>query len=261
MIVLLSPAKTIDVESEPVVDSDRQPLWLDRSETLAEAWRTRTATQLAESMKISASLAELNRRRWSDWEQPIPSAGSSPALYAFRGDVYRGLAADRWTPKQVLYADDHVRILSGLHGMLRPLDRILPYRLEMGTRVGSDISGAIGGSKDLYAYWGDDVADRLDDDVAATKSRSILNLASKEYSRVARLDRAGVGVVSPVFEEMKDGTPKMITLYAKIARGAMASWVVRKRVRSAEGLKRFAEVGYRFDETRSSPERPVFVRG
>ena len=260
MLILLSPAKTIDVDRTPSVATDRQPRWLERSSELADALRPLSVTQLKALMKVSEKLAELNRGRWADWERPIPSAGSAPAVFAFRGDVYRGLDADGWTPAQIRYADEHLRILSGLHGVLRPLDRILPYRLEMGTKLSSDAVAGLD-AKTLYDFWDGTIAHSLVDDLTRTKSRYVLNLASKEYSDAAKLKDVPVEVVSPTFEEVKNGKPKMVTLFAKVARGTMASWVIRNKVRTPRKLRTFAEDGYRLDDDRSTDTRPVFVRG
>ena len=206
-------------------------------------------------MGISAKLSELNHQRFQDWEAPHLKIGSKAAVFAFQGDVYRGLKASDWTTKQVMYAQDHLRILSGLYGVLRPLDKILPYRLEMGTSLKTP-SG-----KDLYAFWGTQVAEHLRKQLQSSKSKFLLNLASQEYFKVVDQETLDWPVISPAFKEFKNGKYKIISIFAKLARGEMATWVIKNKVKTIKKLTQFSEDGYRYDADQSTDEVPVFVRG
>jgi len=254
MLVLLSPAKTLDFESAcPPAAS--QPRWIDQAAVIAAILKKQTPPRLKRLMGISDSLAELNHQRFQDWcPDPTPDQ-SRAAIFAFRGDVYQTLRAETLTAKQLDYAQDHLRLISGLYGILRPLDAILPYRLEMGTSM-RDLAG-----KDLYALWSDPVTESVADDLQATRSRCLLNLASNEYGKAVRFGELGVPVIAPVFRENKDGRYRTISYFAKRARGEMARWVIREKVRTAAKLTRFSEDGYRYDEAGSTPDRPLFLRG
>ncbi len=176
-------------------------------------------------------------------------------MFAFQGDVYRGLHADRFTAKQIERAQKQLRILSGLYGVLRPLDRILPYRLEMGTPLANSRG------KDLYAFWGERITQQIADAMRVDRSRCLLNLASNEYFRSIDKNTLPAPVVAPAFKEFKNGSYKIISFFAKKARGTMAAWVIRNRVRTAAKLTQFAEDGYRYDEESSTTCLPVFLRG
>lgn len=260
MIVVLSPAKTLDFEtavpSKTVAANQyTRPLLIKEAAELVGVLRQYRSSELGDLMGISEKLADLNHARFSDWETPHPKTGSKAAVFAFQGDVYRGLQANQWTSKQVLDAQSRLRILSGLYGVLRPLDRILPYRLEMGTRLENDRGN------DLYAFWGDKVAAQLQRDMQSTKSKFLLNLASVEYFKSVAGGGFELPVVSPVFKEYKNGKYKIISLFAKVARGSMASWVIRHRVKTINKLIQFQEDGYRYDGDSSSDRQPVFLRG
>ena len=255
MQILLSPAKTLDFESPPPHGAASTPRLLHRTARLIEELKQLSPQRIGELMNVSAKLAQLNHGRFRDFEIPHPDNGVAPAVYAFRGDVYRGLQADDWTDRNVQYAQKHLRILSGLYGVLRPLDSILPYRLEMGTSL------PIESFRQLYEFWGDDVGQVLERDRGEEGDRCVLNLASQEYYKSTRLTSSSVPVVAPAFKEIRDGKPKMITLFAKVARGRMASWVVRHRVRTVKRLLKFDEDGYAYEASLSSEAAPVFVRG
>lgn len=260
MLIVLSPAKTLDFESAitprlpATKTSDRQPIFIDQSRRLAERLKRETPAGLRQMMGISEPLAELNHQRFQDWEAPHPTQGSKEAMFAFQGDVYQGLQAETFTTRQIERAQDQLRILSGLYGVLRPLDRMLPYRLEMGTSLEGDWG------KDLYAFWGDQVAEVLADQMQQNRSRFLLNLASNEYIRVVNQSRLPAPVVSPAFKEVKNGKARIISFFAKKARGAMAAWVIRKQVKTVAKLIQFAEDGYRYHPEASTPSVPVFER-
>ncbi|KAA1258470.1 hypothetical protein LF1_09900 [Rubripirellula obstinata] len=255
MIIVLSPAKTLDFETASPTDKTTRPALLKDASVLAEVCKQKSPEDLRQLMGISQKLAELNHQRFSDWEAPHPKLGSKAALFAFQGDVYRGLKAAEWTTKQIEYSQDHLRVLSGLYGLLRPLDRMLPYRLEMGTSLASDRG------KDLYAFWGDKIAKQLRKQMDATKSKHLLNLASQEYFKSIDQSVLDCPIVSPAFKEWKNGKFKIIAIFAKLARGSMASWVVKNKVKTVNKLIQFDEDGYRYDAESSTPTVPVFVRG
>lgn len=255
MLSILSPAKTLDFDSASPVPDTTKPALVKDSAILAETLKSFTPPQLGDLMGISTKLAELNHERFQDWEASHPKLGSKAAIFAFQGDVYRGLQAGNWTKTQVSYSQDHLRILSGLYGVLRPLDKILPYRLEMGTSLKTSRG------KDLYAFWGTQVADQLRSQLQATKSKCLLNLASQEYFKVVDRNTLDWPVVSPAFKEFKNGKYKIISIFAKLARGEMAAWVVKNKVKTIKKLTQFSEDGYRYDADQSTDEVPVFVRG
>lgn len=255
MIIVLSPAKTLDFESPSPTEKSTRPALMKDAAVLAEICKLQSPDDLRKLMGISDKLVELNHQRFSDWESPHLKLGSKPALFAFQGDVYRGLKAGDWTQKQIEYSQDHLRILSGLYGVLRPLDRMQPYRLEMGTSLANERG------KDLYAFWGDRIANQLQKQIVATKSKCLLNLASQEYFKSVDQSAVDCPVVSPAFKEFKNGNYKIIAIFAKLARGSMASWVVKNRVRTVQKLTQFDLDGYRYDADTSTANVPVFVRG
>lgn len=257
MLVLLSPAKKLDFESLAATRRYSQPRLLDRSAELIGILRTKTPDEVAALMHLSDELGALNAQRYRDFETPFTPTNARAAVLAFAGDVYQGLAASTtFGERDFTEAQKTIRILSGLYGVLRPLDLIQPYRLEMGTRLATDYG------KDLYAFWGDQVTEVLAADLAASPAPEVvLNLASVEYSGVVNHDLLGAQVISPRFEEvLPDGRRRMVSFYAKRARGEMAGWVVRHRIRSARRLRDFDESGYRYDAQQSTRSTPVFVR-
>lgn len=260
MLILLSPAKTLDFDSSPKRKRTTVPRLMDQTAELAQVLKVFSPSELGALMGVSDKLAQLNFDRFQDFEIPMPKAGTRPAIDAFQGDVYTGLQAESFTDKQIDYAQSHLRILSGLYGVLRPLDRMLPYRLEMGTRLKTPYG------KDLYAFWGDHLQKLLQKDLNAAGGKTVLNLASKEYWRSARMEglresNSGLQIVAPVFKERRGGELKQITLFAKQARGLMAAWAIRQKAKTPAKLTRFDAEGYQYVPDLSSPERPLFVRG
>ena len=257
MLIVVSPAKALDFERPLPTKKYSVATMLDHSARLASIMAGKSPDDLARLMKISPALAELNFERFQDWEPPTGPGDARPAVLAFDGDTYQGMdAVGTFGERDFTHAQKVLRILSGLHGVLRPLDLIHPYRLEMGSRVRHDDGG------DLYSYWGDRISDRLDEDLAASPGAKVLvNLASAEYFRAVRPERITGRVVTPRFLDAKgDGDYATIGFFAKRARGAMAGWIVRERVTSAAALAEFDEGGYRFDAGRSSRDEPVFTR-
>ena len=256
MLTVLSPAKSLDYESKLPTRKHSEPRLLTQSEGLIEIMRTKTPADISALMHISDELAHLNATRYGQWVREHTTANARPALLAFNGDVYQGMQAAAFEARDFTDAQKTLRILSGLYGLLRPLDLISPYRLEMGTKLASS-RGAT-----LYDWWGCRVTDLLAKDLEASPGAPVVvNLASNEYTKVIDRDRLGARVVSPRFEDRDaSGRPRIVSFYAKRARGAMAGWLVRNRVRSAARLVDFDGDGYVFDEARSTRDEPVFVR-
>jgi cytoplasmic iron level regulating protein YaaA (DUF328/UPF0246 family) len=258
MLFLLSPAKTLDYDTPvraPVLKKATDPLFTDRAAELIDVLRQKSPAQVASLMDLSDKLAALNVARYGAWQPEATPANSKPAVLAFNGDVYEGLDAKTLKAADLAWAQEHLVILSGLYGALRPLDRLQPYRLEMGTAL------ATPRGKDLYAYWGDTVADHLNERLAGEKSPVVVNLASVEYARVALRQTLTARVVDCQFEERKGGGYKVISFFAKQARGMMARYAIEHRVRRPEQLRGFNAGGYVLAPEMSTPERLVFRRG
>jgi cytoplasmic iron level regulating protein YaaA (DUF328/UPF0246 family) len=258
MLYLLSPAKALDYETPTppaVAKLATEPLFIERSTELIDLMRAHSAAEVSALMDLSDTLAALNVARYAAWSPRFTPANSKPAVLAFDGDVYGGLHALELGVAALRWAQQHLVILSGLHGALRPLDRLQPYRLEMGTRLPNRHG------PDLYAYWGDTVAEYLNARAAADATPVIVNLASTEYFHVADRKRVLVPrVIDCVFEDWKNGRYKIISFFAKRARGLMARHAIDRRVATPAGLKTFAAEGYRFDAADSTPDRFVFRR-
>ncbi len=257
MLILLSPAKSLDYESKPATKKHSEPRLLDRSAELVDILAPMGPRDLRDLMDISSDLAEENAARFQDWERPFTTKNSRAAVLAFNGDVYRGLDAPAsFGERDYTHAQKTIRILSGLYGVLRPLDLMQPYRLEMGTKLKNPAG------RDLYAYWGNQITDVLNEDLAASPGAfAVVNLASNEYFGAVRPDRLDGTLVSPVFLDAKsDEDPKIKAFFAKQARGAMAGWMVRERVTTMKGLKDFTGMGYSFDKDRSTRSSPTFTR-
>lgn len=257
MLILLSPAKSLDYESPLPKVTPSQPRLLDESERLVEVMRTKSVADLARLAGISDELAALNAERWASFRTPFTSRNARPAVLAFNGDVYQGMdARHRFGTRDYTEAQKTVRILSGLYGVLRPLDLIQPYRLEMGSRLTTDRG------RSLYDWWGPRITAVLHEDLAASPgARVVVNLASGEYFGAVRPDELDAPVVSPRFEDTDArGRRSVVSFFAKRARGELAAWLVLNRVRSASALTAFDGVGYRYDKASSTREVPVFVR-
>ncbi len=257
MLIVVSPAKSLDFESPLPTRKHSDPTMLDRAAELAEIMARKSPDELAKMMSISEGLAELNFERFQDWEPPFTPENARPALLAFSGDVYLGLdAANTFTERDYTHAQKVLRILSGLYGVLRPLDLIQPYRLEMGSKLQTDRG------PDLYSFWGDDITARINDDLASSPGAPVLvNLASNEYFGSLRPELLEGQIVTPVFLDSKHGGDyRMVSFFAKRARGVMAGWIIKERIKTAKALLGFEGMGYRYDRDRSSPDRPVFIR-
>ena len=257
MIALLSPAKSLDTQSALPTRKSSQPRLLERSVELIEVMRRKSPDEVAELMGLSPDLAALNVERYHDFTTPFTRRNARPAVLLFDGDVYQGMdARGRFGERDYTHAQKTVRILSGLYGLLRPLDLVQPYRLEMGTRVATQRG------QTLYDYWGGDITDLLNADLAASPGPEVVvNLASEEYFRAVRADALDGRLISPRFVDADpQGRYRMVSFFAKRARGEMAAWLVLNRVRSARALRTFDGAGYRYDPSQSTPDAPVFVR-
>ena len=255
MIIVLSPAKTLDYESPLPTKKHTEPLFPERAAELVDILAAKTPSEIGSLMGISDSLAELNFERYQDWEPTFTPNNSRPAILAFKGDVYHGLAVAAFDARDLNYAQNHLRILSGLYGVLRPLDLMQPYRLEMGSKLRNPAG------RDLYSYWGDTITERLNADLEGSRPKALINLASQEYFGAVNTQKLDARVITPVFKDFKNDEYKIISFFAKHARGVMASWVIRNRVETLKGLADFAEHGYRFSPDDSTTDRPVYLRG
>ncbi|WP_303783373.1 peroxide stress protein YaaA [Azovibrio restrictus] len=255
MFMLLSPAKSLDFETPvPAGLPCTQPGWLQESAALIECLRQLSPAQVAALMDLSDKLAVLNVTRYAEWSLPFTPENAKQAVLAFNGDVYEGLDAPRLQADDLEWAQAHLGILSGLYGLLRPLDLIQPYRLEMGTKLANSRG------KDLYAWWGDRLRDAVQAATEASGTPVLVNLASEEYFKAVRPQTLRVPVIQPVFEDWKGGRYKIISFYAKRARGLMARYAIEQRIDDPEGLKDFNREGYAFDPAASEGDSWVFRR-
>lgn len=259
MLLVLSPAKTLDFEKPLPAAAQSlpqtQPVFRKQATTLVKQLQTLEARDLKDLMSISDKLAELNQERYLNFDVNNDPNHAKAALFAFQGDVYQGMDAASLSAKAVAFAQDHVRILSGLYGVLKPLDSMQPYRLEMGTKL------QVGKHNSLYAFWGDQVAKQLMKELKAQGDDVLLNLASNEYFKVLKQKALTARVVNVDFKDEKNGKYKVISFFAKKARGAMARYVAQEQINSVEGVKTFTGEGYRFDEEASIDDHLVFLRG
>lgn len=254
MLLLLSPAKTLDYETPPHVAAHTKPLFAKEAAALIDLLREKSPAEIASLMHLSDHLAQLNAARYAAWSPRFTAANSKQAVLAFNGDVYEGLDAATLSAEQLDWAQQHLVILSGLYGVLRPLDRMQPYRLEMGTRL-SNPRG-----KDLYAWWGSTIAQYLDERLAEDETPVVVNLASEEYFKAVDRKMLRGRVIQCVFEDWKGGLYKVISFHAKRARGLMARYAIEKRLTKPAQLQRFTSEGYAFDAGASEPDRLVFRR-
>lgn len=257
MLTLLSPAKSLDYESKLPTRKATEPRMLDQAEQLIDVLRDKSVAEVRELMDISEDLAVLNVERYQDFTTPFTPDNARPAVLAFAGDVYTGMdAIGTFGERDFTEANKTVRILSGLYGVLRPLDLMQPYRLEMGTKLSTERGDR------LYDFWGDRITEQLNADLADSPGpEGFVNLASNEYFSAVDTSKLDGKVISPRFlDEDKSGNFKVIAFWAKQARGAMAGWIVRERVRTYTGLTEFDLDGYRYDPDRSTSDEPTFVR-
>ena len=254
MLAIISPAKTLDFETLSLTNSSSCPEFLDHSQNLIDTLRTVPQSKLCSLMSISSKLAALNEQRYQDWSLPFTTSNAKQAIMAFKGDVYTGFTFEEYNEKDFAYAQKHLRILSGLYGLLRPLDLIQPYRLEMGTKL------ATPQGKNLYDFWGSKLTNALNGAIKNSGIQILVNLASNEYYNAIDKTVLQGRVITPIFKDYKNGDLKIISFFAKKARGAMSDYLVRHRINKPEGLKEFKGLGYRFNENLTKNDNWVFTR-
>ncbi len=254
MLIVISPAKTLDFDAAPASIKHTQPGMLSQSEQLIDILTTKSPLDIEKMMKISPKLAELNVERYHTWNRPFTKQNAKQAILAFKGDVYTGLEAENFDDTDFDYAQSHLCILSGLYGLLRPLDLMQAYRLEMGTKLENP------NGKNLYDFWGNSITENINKKLKAIDSNSLLNLASNEYFKsVKKQDLAG-DIVTPVFKDWKNGQYKIISFYAKKARGVMSAWVIKNKIDDIDRLTTFNQTGYEYSQNDSDALNPVFLR-
>ena len=254
MLIVISPAKNLDYDTPPSTANFSQPDFLEHSQQLIEELRELSVQDIAELMKLSDKLASLNVARYESFSQPFDAANAKQAVLAFNGDVYAGLEATSLTEAQLQFAQQHLRILSGLYGLLRPLDLMQPYRLEMGTKFANQRG------KDLYQFWGNLLTDELNRLLAEQSEQVLVNLASNEYFKAVKAKNIRGRIITPVFKDLKNGQYKIISFYAKKARGLMSRYIIENGLTEAEQIKGFDLAGYRFAESMSEGDSWVFTR-
>ncbi|MFL2704621.1 MAG: peroxide stress protein YaaA [Gammaproteobacteria bacterium] len=254
MLIVLSPAKTLDYSVDPK-SNHTAPQFLSQSSKLIKTLKEKEPKDIASLMGLSDKLATLNFDRYQSWKAAKSvSSDAKPSMLVFKGDVYQGLNAEDFSNKDLKFAQKHLRILSGLYGILRPMDIMKPYRLEMGTKLETSKG------KNLYEFWGELVQNNVIDDLSSQKSDLLINLASKEYFSVLGKMPEFINVVSPVFKDYKSGKYKIISFYAKKARGLMARWIIQNKITDFEELINFDIDGYKYSKAESTTSEPVFLR-
>ena len=254
MLTVISPAKTLDYETPPTTRKATQPALLDKSAALVKDARRLSPGQIASLMGISDKLAALNHERFMNWGRPFDRNNARQSVLAFKGDVYTGLDAGSLSAADLDFAQKRLRILSGLYGVLRPLDLMQPYRLEMGLKFRNS------GGKNLYEFWGADITDALNAQLASLKSDVLVNLASGEYFKAVQPKALNAEIITPVFKDRKGDKYRVISFFAKKARGQMARYIIEKRLDDPAGIKRFQRDGYRYNKAESTAWEWVFTR-
>ena len=252
MLILISPAKRLNVNDIIETDTTTNPFFIKEAEFLVTSLRKKTPREISKLMGISDSLAKLNSQRFIDWSKD--HSGARQAIFTFDGDVYSGLDAYNFSKNDLKTAQKYLRILSGLYGVLRPLDHLWPYRLEMGTKI------KVRQHNNLYSFWSKEVSKRINQEIAESKSQLVLNLASNEYSKV--IDRKAISkkIIDVTFKDKKNGIYKVISFNAKKARGMMAKYVIKNRIRELDKVKNFCDGGYAFSSDDSSTDTLTFLK-
>lgn len=256
MKIIISPAKSLEFKKDIPYETYSKPEFLNCAEYLIKELKRLSKEEIVSLMNISYKLSEMNFYRYQSWNKDL-NEGTRQAIYAFDGDVYKGLNAYDFNELEIDFAQNNLRILSGLYGVIRPLDLIKPYRLEMGIKLKNNMGD------NLYTYWEDILTNYINNDLKDDKEKILLNLASKEYYKVLNrqyIDK-DIKVLSPVFKEYKDGNYKIITIYTKKARGLMANYIIKNKINKLEQLKEFNSEGYAFRDNMSTEENLVFTRG
>lgn len=255
MVIILSPAKTLNFDIKPQTSRFSQPDFTKEAEIIVDVLKKFSPSRLQKLMHINPKLAELNASRYMEWHLPFNPGNAKPALLVFKGEVYNGLKADSLTESGLLFAQDHLRILSGLYGALRPLDLMQPYRLEIGTSL------KVNRQKDLYHFWGDKLTRHVNGLLEGTHQKYVINLASDEYFNALDQNKLNAEIIKPVFKDYSGGAYKFITVYGKKARGMMARFIIQNQITEVEKLKLFDEEGYFYNDKMSEGNTWVFTRG
>jgi len=254
MLLVISPAKTLDYDTPPTTQVFSQPAYLADAQALISRARKYSSADIADIMKVSAKIADLNVERFEQWHTPFTPANAKQAVLAFKGDVYSGLDASSFNEADFSFAQAHLRILSGLYGLLRPLDLMQAYRLEMGRKIDNERG------KNLYEFWGDKIAEGLNVQLESLASRYLVNLASNEYLKSVKLNTLQAEIITPEFKDYKNGQYKMMGVYAKKARGMLSRYVIQNQITDPEAMKAFNQDGYLFNEEMSAGNTWVFAR-
>ena len=255
MLTLLSPAKTLDFETKPKTEKASKPVFSANANKLVKKMQEKSPKDISRLMGISENLANLNADRFRNFSVRGGSQKQRrQAILAFKGDVYQGLNAQSFTERDFTFAQKHLRILSGLYGLLKPLDLIQPHRLEMGTRLKTEKG------ESLYDFWGDNIPDSIFRELCSHKNQTIINLASLEYFKAIAQIESRTMVITPIFKDYSKGTYKIISFFAKKARGTMASFIIKNRITSPDGIKKFTEDGYQFNDSMSCKHEWIFTR-
>ncbi len=254
MLIVISPAKTLDFETPATTKKHTTPDFLEHSQVLLEQLRTLSPADIADLMGVSDKIAVLNYDRFQRWQAPFDTGNAKQAVLAFKGDVYTGLDAADFTTLEFNFAQKHLRILSGLYGMLRPLDLMQAYRLEMGTRLVNQRGN------NLYGFWGETITQAVNKQLKKINSGVLVNLASNEYFKVLQTKAINAEIITPVFKDLKAGKYKIISFYAKKARGLMSAYIIKHQLEDVEDIKQFDTGGYRYNSAMSTASEWVFTR-
>lgn len=254
MLIVISPAKTLDTSSEIKTKISSEPEFLEQTEQLVSVLKKKNAKAISKLMGISPKLGHLNYERFQGWNE-TNAVESRQAIFMFNGDVYDGLKIQEFSENEILYAQGHLRILSGLYGLLKPLDLIQPYRLEMGTKI------TVNRKKNLYEFWKKQLIDSLNEAIEGQGDNVLVNLASNEYFSAIDKSKLNAQIITPVFKDFSNGEYKVISFFAKKARGMMSRFILLNRISEIEQLKLFDEGGYYYNENHSTAGQPVFTRG
>lgn len=255
MLIIISPAKTLDFDTDTQPDKHTIPEFLEEAKTLVLYLRDYDTEGLERLMNISPALAQLNFERYLKWQTPFTTSNAKQNIFVFRGEAYRGIDIDNWREEDIINSQDYLRILSGLYGILRPLDLIQPYRLEMGT------SFETSNAKNLYEFWGNKITLQINSDMENSKGEKVLiNLASNEYFKAINKKELKYNIITPVFKEQKGDKYKTIAVYAKRARGLMTRFIIENKIETAENIKAFDKNGYAFNADLSKKNQWVFTR-
>jgi uncharacterized protein len=254
MLIVISPAKTLDFETAPITNIHTQPEFMKETWQLVKQLKKMTPAEVSSLMKISDKLGVLNYLRFNEWKTPFTLSNAKQALLAFKGDVYTGIDAESFSSQEFKFAQKHLRILSGLYGVLKPLDLIQAYRLEMGTSLENKKG------KDLYDFWGTKITEQINQDLKASKSKYLINLASNEYFKSLQAKDINAKIIVPVFKDYKNGKYKIISFLAKKARGQMSAYIIKNKLKDPEDIKAFNVGGYKYNKSGSNESNWAFQR-